>query len=233
MKVKKLILFLVLSASYGFGQQLNFAMTSDTLKVLIPNETEFMVTDYLTSSLTNTGTDTLTLDIIRLENELPNQWLSGLCLDVCYLTIVDSIRVSIPPASSKEFKMYFGFMDAPYASTAHTKILFRDISDPANPVLQDYYGRVNGELGLTENLPLAAVKIFPNPASDQVTVSFNNPLPQADFILFDPLGKEVLRKSGWEANELSIDLSQLATGIYTYQLRNKDELFTTGKLNKD
>lgn len=238
MKSKKpFSLFLLFYGLFPLGlfcQDLNVFMTTDTLLIMNPNTTDPYVTDSLATSLVNTGQNELTMDIIRLENNIYPNWLTGLCVDVCYYTVTDSVRISIPPTSSKLFKLYFRFFGLPIQSSAHAKILFRNVSDPTNHFLQDYYAMVNSELtGINENNTLSEIQFFPNPVSDKLTISGNVLKKGMDFILFDPLGKEVLRKSALETSEISIDVSQLTSGVYIYQLMEKEKVFTTGRLNKE
>ena len=64
---------------------------------------------------------------------------------------------------------------------------------------------------------LSAISIYPNPAVESITISFNNITTSDDYIkIIDILGNEILVKNldGIEETEINIDISSLAPGIY-------------------
>ena len=222
-------LFLICFTGWISGQELHFAMTSDTLRIITPVPGQ-QVSDYLTSSLSNPGNGELTVDIIRVQNDLPVQWSSALCIDVCHFPFVDSTRVSIAPGSQKEFKMYFGFLGDGYASLAHTRILVRNVDDPENSFFQDYYGQINGELSLSENGAAVAFSLFPNPLKDQLIIF---PEEDADFFLCDLQGKELLSQKLEAGQQKILYVGFLNAGVYMYELRTQNKVRAQGKLMKD
>jgi len=72
------------------------------------------------------------------------------------------------------------------------------------------------------------VKIYPNPASTQLTVDYSlRPNETAELVLNDLLGREFLRTSlKSENNVVSISISHLPRGIYLYKY------IVNGKVNK-
>ena len=75
-------------------------------------------------------------------------------------------------------------------------------------------------------------KSFPNPAVNQVTISFEN-VNQIPFEikLIDNLGKEVLKPLITSESSISLDISSLNVGIYTYFIRNLENSdWSTGKI---
>ena len=75
--------------------------------------------------------------------------------------------------------------------------------------------------------PTVDVHVFPNPFADQFMVKAQTN-EQSTLYLFDGMGRPVLKQLFF--NSASINTSQLAKGIYYYQLRSEHSLLTTGKL---
>lgn len=69
-----------------------------------------------------------------------------------------------------------------------------------------------------EELSKGAVKLYPNPANQLVTIAFNRPISDKKVELYDATGKLVLVK---EINEsvLDLDISSLSNGIYLVKVR--------------
>ena len=74
----------------------------------------------------------------------------------------------------------------------------------------------DGEDAVTsvDELTLGEVKIFPNPALNELNVSFEKPLT-ASVIIYDSLGKEVLKVNVVNENSVVIEVESLAAGSYT------------------
>ena len=70
-------------------------------------------------------------------------------------------------------------------------------------------------LGTEEIAAKETVKIYPNPASDQITVSFGATQPQPFAIaITDSLGKRIYSKSYQAGNTATIDVASFSKGFY-------------------
>jgi len=71
--------------------------------------------------------------------------------------------------------------------------------------------------------------VFPNPFEDllSVTSNYNEPL---ELIFYDNLGRMVFSKS--ITGDISINTKEFDTGIYYFQLRNKESVLRSGKMVK-
>jgi hypothetical protein len=78
-----------------------------------------------------------------------------------------------------------------------------------------------------ENSP--AAEIFPNPANENFTVSIDAKLEQAEFILRDVSGREVMRDQLSE-NKTIVATNGLAPGVYFYTIGNSGVQVKNGKL---
>jgi hypothetical protein len=70
------------------------------------------------------------------------------------------------------------------------------------------------------------ISVFPNPASDYITIRFKNEVNKYNIILTDVLGKEILQLNG-NGKEVSLSRNQLKNGVYL--LKVADETHITVK----
>jgi hypothetical protein len=70
---------------------------------------------------------------------------------------------------------------------------------------------------LSETNDIGIVNIFPNPASESLTISLPNNASTTDCILFDNLGKEV-RRFSISGGENMVNVSTLETGSYLVKI---------------
>ncbi len=75
------------------------------------------------------------------------------------------------------------------------------------------------------------VTVFPNPATDAITIGIESVEHNFELIVFDHTGKEVLKT---ELHDLisMIDLKQLEVGFYSYIIRSSSGQVSTGKFSK-
>ena len=76
------------------------------------------------------------------------------------------------------------------------------------------------------------VIVYPNPATEQVKLIVNRPLPTgSDWVLFDSAGREVRRQSLEKGlGDYSIAVDDLAAGMYFFNIQTTDRILETGKL---
>ncbi len=75
-----------------------------------------------------------------------------------------------------------------------------------------------------------AIVIYPNPASNELTVKSDN-IEQLEFKLYDITSRKLLSKTF--NNSAKINLDQLTTGVYLYEVENKDGVLKKGKVFKE
>lgn len=84
-------------------------------------------------------------------------------------------------------------------------------------------------LGVEENASLNSIKVFPNPAKSDFSVSFGAALMNVDIALVDAAGKvmySTTRSNVAENESLTISVPELATGIYTLRIVSDSGLKT-------
>ena len=67
------------------------------------------------------------------------------------------------------------------------------------------------------------ISIYPNPATNMLTLKSQLPIFNSQFIITDVLGNEVYHQPINNSSQSSIDISQLNNGIYFYQIKNDKE----------
>lgn len=116
---------------------------------------------------------------------------------------------------------------------------------PANPVISDTLvclegTPANGTIYRFSNLTTGndndqpekvQFKIFPNPVHQLATVRISHgSLNHAELRLYDTFGRIVKTICNIQTNEFSFDCTDLARGVYVYQLTDQEKFKATGKL---
>ena len=70
----------------------------------------------------------------------------------------------------------------------------------------------------------ADVELFPNPASDLVSVRVDDEISQV--VIYNVQGREMFRRSYEGIKQANLDVSTLAAGIYLISIQTKEELIT-------
>ncbi len=87
--------------------------------------------------------------------------------------------------------------------------------------------------GILSNQKQLNFSVFPNPATDRITIESSEPLVyEIHFELFDVKGK-MLEKSKITQQSSSLDLSQFAVGIYFLTIRNNKSAIKNFKIIKN
>jgi hypothetical protein len=142
----------------------------------------------------------------------------GNIMSICY----DVDTIVIPPLIAGNYTFYYS-LDAGYGPPGNCSAGFQ-------PYDWDTIAfSVTTVLGIESN-PLPPVySVFPNPASTFVNLS--NPANKAVVVeIFNSTGKLVLSKKEGSTNS-SLDISDLAPGIYFYRITDADGFSSSGKLN--
>jgi hypothetical protein len=86
--------------------------------------------------------------------------------------------------------------------------------------------------GIAEAASSNAVRIYPNPVSDEatITVSKEVKVSNGEFHLYDMLGKEVISETNIQSNSIRIGKKDLPAGSYYYKFINAGKQIGSGKL---
>jgi adenine C2-methylase RlmN of 23S rRNA A2503 and tRNA A37 len=86
-------------------------------------------------------------------------------------------------------------------------------------------------MGLADNSN-SLFKLYPNPSQNDVTISISNSSSEIKYQIIDYSGKIVRENLIQNSKEFTIDISDLAKGLYLIKLKN-DENNAIGKLIKN
>jgi len=90
-------------------------------------------------------------------------------------------------------------------------------------------------IGIKEIYPFEnGVRIYPNPASSQITIEFEqNPKKDFQVLLYDITGKLIINKSIWQKKEFTIDISNLKKGFYIVTIKEENKVLISKKIMKN
>jgi hypothetical protein len=113
--------------------------------------------------------------------------------------------------------------------------LCRDVSGgSANALLQDAVRWFNPFTADGNCVPLSdqeftdnKIKVYPNPADDQITVSTGFDLQNANIQISNALGQVVMSKENYSGTEAIFDVSPLQNGLYILEIYRGESVFQT------
>jgi len=221
MKTKILLLAagILLATLPARAQTFSFVMQTDTIVCGNPGDVI-----YVYANVTNTTATSQSLDMIRVENNIPANWETTICIDVCYQPWVDSAQVSFGANETKIFIFHF-YTDISAPDSGNARVIFRTVSNPAEVISQRLYGKTNCVLGVGDiaNSDLK-LSLYPNPASSFSAITFSLPYPDVVTVsIYDLAGKRIAdvgssQKSAG-SHSVPFDAGALAPSTYLLKLQ--------------
>ncbi|MBL7771504.1 MAG: T9SS type A sorting domain-containing protein [Chitinophagaceae bacterium] len=169
------------------------------------------------AKLINTSNASVDIGIKKLQKNLPTNWLTAFCADVCYSPNDDSINVLLAPGDTLLFSL--DFITDVVPDSGSVKVGFRNTMDVNNNYQVTFRA-------ITAPLYLEAIQmdesewtIFPNPANQILTISCNDKLEK--IWVYDILG----RLQQYEAaNNNSISVASYPSGEYLICAKTKTQM---------
>ena len=166
------------------------------------------------------GTDTVTLGIEVIHNDIPLTWdgmlcIYGTCLGV--IPVVGTTAEMDPISGATEGMVRLTVNPMSGTEVAKLQVYVFDIDFPDDGDTATFL--LNTTLSIDEASILSAdLKLFPNPSSDDVTINASTGLKQVS--IYSTSGQLV--QSYILNNELiaTIDVRSISTGIYTIQVED-------------
>lgn len=143
--------------------------------------------------LTNSTENDVQVRVVKLEVDMPADWNSSLCLDVCYLPQVDTALIVIPAGTTQDF--YYYFYSSPEPGTGYSRIGFRNENDINNRYMLDYWGISSGGVGMPELHSISeGFRAYPNPSEGTVRITSEQPYDRVQVL--DAQGRIVMELAG-------------------------------------
>jgi hypothetical protein len=216
-------LFIVVGKS--FAQDITFEPHDTILSDTLGAEIIFLI------DVTNVSQTDQTVFVLRTIDDLPADWTSSLCFDLCFAPFVDSIATDstfgstpLSPGETREVSLHvFPVMNE---GTANVQLQAGTFDNPENRITTDFTAIVSttsvenddeqpNEYFLTQN--------YPNPFNPSTKISYG--VQEAGVVtikVYNILGSEVttlVNEHKAAGNyEVSFGESELASGIYIYRL---------------
>lgn len=158
----------------------------------------------------------------------------GVCDNVsCYANLLGN-QIEMAPVSGSD---YGSFKLQAFQVTGDVKFVTRihlwDKNTPSSSDTLDLSWRTDNWVSLDESKSPKQLSVYPNPASDQLRVSYNfQGTPNTTFELISVLGTRVYKKDlTTGTGDLKLDVSNLSRGIYFYAIKDSSgKVLSTKKL---
>jgi len=174
------------------------------------------------ATIQNTSdTENVIVEIMRENVDVPNGWLTSLCVDVCLNSNVSQTTTIIPPGYAQPFTFYFFTGDLPGIGTASVRFL--NGIEPWNQEVIEFMAVTDVSTGVEDTFS-TNVSIFPNPVSEVLTIQTESNNIESQYWISDLSGNRVLSGS-MNSDVTRIDVSDLPAGIYVL-------IQASGKLNQ-
>ena len=172
----------------------------------------------------------LTVNIVRETNDIPPNWTSSLCLELCVAPWVDSIAGTVPPNDSIEFSIHFFTDSDPGEGSARLVITELRSGDSFSYLFIAKTSAIDVAFNNDANsYSFKLLGNYPNPFNNSTIIRFQaaERIQTAELLIFSITGQLIFKKSLYNLplgeNQISyhgLDLfgNELPSGIYVYQL---------------
>ena len=161
----------------------------------------------VSGKLINNSSASAEIEIIRMQNVAVSGWASAMCVDVCLQEWVDTTEFVLAAGDSQSYTMYF-YSGSAGNESAHARIGFRNKAKSSNKMSQDFYG--NTWMSYLTDVQETSLKLYPNPASDHVTIIAE----MKTGIYLSNVHGNVVSEAMLDIGFNKINLSDLAEGLY-------------------
>jgi len=119
-------------------------------------------------------TDFVFLDILRDSVDVPESWLTSLCVDICLSPGVDQTTTAIPPGESQSFTMYFFTNHNPGLGSVVVKFTNETNVNNVEWITFSVLTENDNTVTHTSQINHSKVSVYPNPATDWMRVEHLN-----------------------------------------------------------
>lgn len=177
-------------------------------------------------TITNTSANTLTVQIIRTLNNLPQSWESAMCVTACYPPEVDSIVApQMNPGDTLPFSMHIYTLTN--IGTGIVRVVSSDAHNPEDQRVLSFTG--NGTATEVTSNPntlseFSLLQNYPNPFNPSTTIEFRTSNPGFVILkVYDLLGREISTLVNGEmfpgTHRVVFEGNELSSGVYVSRLQ--------------
>lgn len=216
------------TASVAHAQTFSCVLLDDSVAFGPPINGNELVID---AEFTNLTSQPLLIEIARLSNDLPPNWLTYFCLDQCFPPNYSLVTTSVGPGPPSEFCFHFVVSSVPDSGIATIRL--KDVNGgPGDVWYQTYIGVTLDSLTRIVALARPEVSIGPSPAlaGTPLQVMARNLGQNAQLILTDVNGEWVKTVEVREGmNEVTT--ADLSPGLYLYLITSTGRSPASGKIS--
>lgn len=192
------------ATNFGF-----FDLTLDDGTEVVYGDAGQVLTVHATIQNTS-DSENVIVDIMRENVDVPNGWLTSLCVDVCLNSNVSQTTVIIPPGFAQSFTFYFFTGSIPGVGSASVRFL--NGIEPWNQEVIEFVAVTDLSTNVDDS-NLSQLIIFPNPVAEVLTIQSSTNNRESTYFITDLTGKSVM--SGSMISDITrIDVSELPSGVY-------------------
>ena len=201
----------------------DFTMVSSSTSITdVPGATML-----IEGQFTNNSGAPVIIDVDRVENNVPTDWGSSICVDVCLPPTTSYTNFQLDDGQTQSYHMYFYTGSLP--DSGNVLMSFTNQADPANNFDVRFYGYTDpGFVGLNEDRDNLAQLPYPNPVEAGGTIQLVG-RTSITVAFYDVTGKLIHTVDN---NDEPIDLpaDHFAPGVYLYKISQNGLLTKSGRL---
>ena len=209
----------------GYAQEITFIPRDTLIQGNIGDEMIFYI------DVTNISNIRQTVFVVRTINDLPPDWYSALCFDVCFLSELDSVATTpyfgsspIDPGKTREMSLHVTALNN--EGTAHVQLQAGTFNSPNERIIVNFTATtipvsVDAENSSPSEYNLA--QNYPNPFNPSTRINYNVGEPGlVQLKVYNVLGVEVatLVNDSKSSGNYSVDFNaaNFSSGVYFYSL---------------
>jgi hypothetical protein len=164
----------------------------------------------------NNSTSDVSILIKSLQKNLPTDWETAYCADICYSPGTDSIVVSINAGDTMHFSL--DFITGLTPDSGSVRLGLRNMQN-FNNQFSIWLSASTYSITATQNQIKKDLVVFPNPFTDFLFIKSDNPILET-IQIYDFSGKLVFSRNAFNSNE-QITVNDLSSGIYILKIGNE------------
>lgn len=214
------LVFLLLSLTFSFAQNLVFNASPVNDIVLLDGTNEIQID----VTVSNLSTDTISITWERTQTKLPSGWSNYICDPLhCFGPSTATQHFTLAGSASGIFSIHMTPNEL--IDYAVIDIKFFETGDPSKSISGSY---TFGEIVGTNDFDIASIALYPNPAKSYVKVENGGKVESVE--IFNLLGVKVLQSTNLDY----IDVATLKSGLYLVRMTDKSgKVLTTQRLQKN